>query len=63
MDELKAALGPQETKMLAELTGELKKQGLGIFLISHAIQDVMDLCDRVSGTKAVSLSGRNGWKI
>ena len=33
MDEPTAALGPQETEMVAELIQELKKQGLGIFLI------------------------------
>ena len=46
MDEPTAALGPQETKMVAELIQELKKQGLGIFLIEHDIHSVMDLCDR-----------------
>ena len=33
MDEPTAALGPQESEMVAELIQELKKQGLGIFLI------------------------------
>lgn len=46
MDEPTAALGPQETRMVAELIQELKKQGLGIFLIEHDIHAVMDLCDR-----------------
>lgn len=57
MDEPTAALGPQETKMVAELIHELKKQGLGIFLISHDIHDVMDLCDRVSVMKNGELVG------
>jgi D-xylose transport system ATP-binding protein len=57
MDEPTAALGPQETKMVAELIQELKKQGLGIFLISHDIHDVMDLCDRVSVMKNGQLVG------
>ncbi|MGD1923772.1 MAG: ATP-binding cassette domain-containing protein [Paracoccaceae bacterium] len=57
MDEPTAALGPQETQMVAELIGELKKQGLGIFLISHDIHDVMALCDRVSGMKNGKLVG------
>ncbi len=57
MDEPTAALGPQETKMVAELIEELKKQGLGIFLISHDIHDVMDLCDRVSVMKNGQLVG------
>ena len=46
MDEPTAALGPHETQMVAELIEELKKQGLGIFLIEHDIHAVMDLCDR-----------------
>ncbi|MEO0359687.1 MAG: ATP-binding cassette domain-containing protein, partial [Pseudomonadota bacterium] len=57
MDEPTAALGPQETKMVAELIEELKRQGLGIFLISHDIHDVMDLCDRVSVMKNGRLVG------
>lgn len=57
MDEPTAALGPQETKMVAELIEELKKQGIGIFLISHDIHDVMDLCDRVSVMKNGELVG------
>lgn len=46
MDEPTAALGPQETRMVAELIAELKAQGLGIFLIEHDIHAVMELCDR-----------------
>ena len=46
MDEPTAALGPHETQMVAELIEELKKQGLGIFLIEHDIHNVMKLCDR-----------------
>ena len=57
MDEPTAALGPQETQMVAELVQELKKQGIGIFLISHDIHDVMDLCDRVSVMKNGKLVG------
>ncbi len=57
MDEPTAALGPQETQMVAELIAELKKQGIGIFLISHDIHDVMDLCDRISVMKNGQLVG------
>ena len=46
MDEPTAALGPHETQMVAELIAELKKQGIGIFLIEHDIHAVMKLCDR-----------------
>ncbi|MEF2552527.1 ATP-binding cassette domain-containing protein [Aurantimonas sp. A2-1-M11] len=47
MDEPTAALGPQETAQVGELIKELKKDGIGIFLISHDIHDVFDLADRV----------------
>ncbi len=47
MDEPTAALGVQETKMVAELIQDLKARGIGIFLISHDVHDVMDLCDRI----------------
>lgn len=57
MDEPTAALGPQETRMVGELIAELKRQGLGIFLISHDIHDVMALCDRVSVMKNGRLVG------
>ncbi|QOL80486.1 ATP-binding cassette domain-containing protein [Pseudooceanicola spongiae] len=51
MDEPTAALGVHETKMVADLITELKKQGLGIFLISHDTREMMELCDRVSVMK------------
>ncbi|MZQ87697.1 ATP-binding cassette domain-containing protein [Frigidibacter albus] len=57
MDEPTAALGPHETRMVGELIAELKRQNLGIFLISHDIHDVMDLCDRVSVMKNGKLVG------
>ena len=47
MDEPTAALGPQETAQVADLIKELKKEDIGIFLISHDIHDVFDLSDRV----------------
>ena len=57
MDEPTAALGPQETKMVAELITQLKAEGIGIFLISHDIHDVMTLCDRASVMKNGKLVG------
>jgi D-xylose transport system ATP-binding protein len=57
MDEPTAALGPQETEMVAELIQELKNQGLGIFLIEHDIHNVMKLCDRASVMKNGVLVG------
>jgi D-xylose transport system ATP-binding protein len=57
MDEPTAALGPAETRQVGELVVELKKQGIGIFLISHDIHDVFDLADRVSVMKNGKLVG------
>jgi D-xylose transport system ATP-binding protein len=57
MDEPTAALGPQETKMVSELIQKLKAEGIGIFLISHDIHDVMELCDRASVMKNGKLVG------
>ncbi|MEM6429838.1 MAG: ATP-binding cassette domain-containing protein [Deinococcota bacterium] len=48
MDEPTAALGPQETHKVGELVKGLKREGIGIFLISHDIHDVFDLCDRIT---------------
>lgn len=47
MDEPTAALGPSETAMVGELIKQLRDDGIGIFLISHDMEDVFDLCDRV----------------
>ena len=57
MDEPTAALGVHETAMVAELIQELKKQGLGIFLISHDTREMMDLCDRVAVMKNGAMVG------
>lgn len=47
MDEPTAALGPSETAMVSDLIVKLKSEGIGIFLISHDMHDVFELCDRV----------------
>jgi D-xylose transport system ATP-binding protein len=57
MDEPTAALGPQETQMVAELIEELKRQGLGIFLIDHDVHQVKALCDRAAVMKNGQLVG------
>ena len=48
MDEPTAALGPAETEQVRDLIRQLKKEGIGIFLISHDIHDVFDLSDRIT---------------
>ncbi|MEL6524043.1 MAG: ATP-binding cassette domain-containing protein [Pseudomonadota bacterium] len=57
MDEPTAALGPQETQMVAELIQELKRQGLGIFLIDHDVHQVKSLCDKAAVMKNGKLVG------
>ena len=57
MDEPTAALGPQETSQVGDLIVELKKDGIGIFLIEHDIHHVFDLCDRVCVMKNGQIVG------
>ncbi|MCX7888150.1 MAG: ATP-binding cassette domain-containing protein [Rhodobacteraceae bacterium] len=57
MDEPTAALGPHETQMVADLIHELKRQGLGIFLIDHDVHSVKKLCDRAAVMKNGQLVG------
>ncbi len=57
MDEPTAALGVQETQMVADLIEELKAQGIGIFLIDHDVHQVKALCDRASVMKNGRLVG------
>ena len=51
MVEPTAALGPEETAMVGDLVKQLKKEGIGIFLISHDLHDVFDLSDRITVIK------------
>jgi len=48
MDEPTAALGPAETEQVRQLIRQLKRENIGIILISHDIHDVFDLADRIS---------------
>jgi D-xylose transport system ATP-binding protein len=48
MDEPTAALGPAETAQVRDLIRQLKKEGIGIFLVSHDIHDVFDLSERIA---------------
>jgi len=57
MDEPTAALGPAESVQVGELITQLKRHGIGIFLISHDIHDVFDLSDRVAVMKNGKMVG------
>ena len=47
MDEPTAALGPQETARTLSLIGTLKAQGLAVIVISHSLDDVFTISDRI----------------
>ena len=47
MDEPTAALGPQETARTLKLIQVLKEQGLAVIVISHSLDDVFEISDRI----------------
>lgn len=47
MDEPTAALGPEETKNTLDLIRSVKERGISIILISHNLDQVFQLADRV----------------
>jgi D-xylose transport system ATP-binding protein len=57
MDEPTAALGPEETRKVGALISELARQGIGVILISHDINDVFDLASRLAVMKNGRLVG------
>lgn len=46
MDEPAAALGVEQARLVLELIATLREQGLAVVLISHNIQQVLDVCSR-----------------
>ncbi len=54
MDEPTAALGVPEQRKVLEVIRTLRDQGIPVILISHTMQDVMDVADRM----VVMLRGR-----
>jgi D-xylose transport system ATP-binding protein len=47
LDEPTAALGVAQTKMVLDLILQLKRQGLGVVVISHNLADVFKVVDRI----------------
>jgi simple sugar transport system ATP-binding protein len=47
MDEPTAALGVPEQRKVLALVRTLRERGVGIIIISHNLQDVLDVADRV----------------
>ncbi len=48
MDEPSAALSPRETKGLFRVIDELKSHGIGIIYISHRLDEIFEIADRVT---------------
>lgn len=67
MDEPTAALTQSETKVLFEVIQSLRKQGISIVYISHRMEEIFELCDRISvlrdgtyiGTKIIAETNMN----
>ena len=52
LDEPTAVLTPQETTQLFDVLGRLRQQGITVILITHKLNEVMALCDRVTVMRA-----------
>lgn len=48
MDEPSAVLGPAELTRLVEVVADLRARGTSILYISHRLEEVLSICDRVS---------------
>jgi len=48
MDEPTAALGVAQTRMVLDLVERLKGHGLAVMVISHNLNDVFEVADRVA---------------
>src|ERR1041384_3522482 len=51
LDEPTSALSPPETRRLFELIRQLKRNGVAVIFISHFLEDVLEICDRVTVLK------------
>lgn len=62
-DEPTAQLGMKESEILFELMHRLKNQGYGIIFISHHLNEVLDISDRISvlrnGKKIITIENKN----
>src|SRR4051812_12137648 len=55
LDEPTASLTPHETEALFRLLGKLKGEGVSMLFVSHKLEEVQEICDRVT----VLRDGRN----
>jgi ribose transport system ATP-binding protein len=60
MDEPTSALTPKEIHLLFEVIRKLKGMGIGILYVSHKLEEVFELCDRVTVFRdGLKISSRN----
>ncbi len=57
LDEPSAVLTPSERELLYKIVNNIKERGAGIFYITHRIDDVMTIGDRISIIKDGTLTG------
>ena len=66
LDEPTSALSPPETRRLFELMRALRTQGKGLIFISHFLDDVLEISDRVTvlrnGRRAATLAAKDASK-
>jgi ribose transport system ATP-binding protein len=48
LDEPTATLTPSETEHLFVIMRELKRQGVAMFFISHHLEEIFEICDRIT---------------
>ncbi len=48
LDEPTAALSRPETERLFAILRQLKSQGVGVLFVSHRLEEVLELCDRIT---------------
>ncbi len=48
LDEPTSALSPPEARRLFELVRQLKERGVAVVFITHFIEDILEICDRVT---------------
>ncbi|MEM2703527.1 MAG: ABC transporter ATP-binding protein [Candidatus Bathyarchaeia archaeon] len=47
LDEVMAGLNPTETTQMLRVIGELRKEGITIFMIEHNMRAIMEIADRI----------------
>ncbi|MGB9857541.1 MAG: sugar ABC transporter ATP-binding protein [Dictyoglomaceae bacterium] len=57
MDEPTSALGPEEVEKLFEIIRQLKSQGIAVIFISHRLEEVFKIADRITVLRDGKLVG------